>query len=103
MKTERTRARYSEGEIRALITRYEELLAQKDTTARGIRNIVLLVDLERALERLPWDYWEVVLLHGLLGIPQAATARLLQVSQPSVSKRFRRALEEIEFLMNGGD
>lgn len=44
-----------------------------------------------------------MLLHGLIGVPQAETARLLHVSQQAVSKRYRRALEEIHYRMNGGE
>lgn len=62
-----------------------------------------VADLDAALEQLPQDWWEVVLLHGLIGVPQAETAKLLRVSQQAVSKRYRRALEEIHYLMNGGE
>lgn len=60
------------------------------------------VDLDDALEQLPAKYWEVVLLHGLVGYSQAETAQLLQISQQAVSKRYRQGVEEITYWINGG-
>lgn len=101
----RRRAKYTEREVRALIEEYDAFRAAADTTPRGRRLdfLVMLADLSRAVDGLQWKFWEVVLLHGLLGIPQGETARLLQVSQQAVSKRYRKALEEVHYLINGGD
>lgn len=94
---------YTPEHVRTLIEEYAGLRERADTTAPGLRALVQLADLNRALDRLPLKYWEVVLLHGLLGFPQDEAARLLQVSQPAVSKRYRQAREEVHYLMNGGD
>lgn len=54
------------------------------------------------MERLPDHYWEVVLLHGLIGLPQREVAELLGVSQPLVQRRYVAALAEITFHINFG-
>ena len=94
---------YTEEEVQALIKEYEAVRESSDTTRRGLRYLVQIADLNKALEQLPLKYWEVVLLHGLLGVPQQETAQLLQVSQQAVGKRYRRGLEEVVYLINGGD
>jgi DNA-directed RNA polymerase specialized sigma24 family protein len=97
------RANYRQEEVRRLVEEYADLKAKADTsTMRGaLRALISLADLDRALERLPLKYWEVVLLHGLLRIPQEGTAKLLQVTQQAVAKRYRHGLEEIHYLING--
>jgi RNA polymerase sigma factor (sigma-70 family) len=94
---------YSEEEVRTLIEEYAALKAKVDTTRPALRYLVMMADLERALKRLPRKYREVVLLHGLVGLSSAETAKLLHVSYQAVSKRYRQALEEVEYLMNGGE
>lgn len=99
----RGRANYRAEEVRKLIEEYPAVRESADTTRRGLRFLVALADLDKALKRLPLKYWEVVLLHGLIGIPQAETAAILQISQPAVSKRYRQGVEEVEYLLNGGE
>lgn len=96
----RSRAKYAEDEVRALVEHYEHLreLALVPTTDWFATRI----DLDAALEQLPVKFWEVVLLHGLIGYSQAETAQLLQISQQSVSKRYRQGLEEAHYVINGG-
>lgn len=97
------RTSYRAEEVRALIEEYAALREKADTSRSGLRYLVMLADLSRSLEQLPIQYWEVVLLHGLLGISQAETAQLLQVKQQTVSKRYRLGLEEATYLINGGE
>lgn len=89
--------------MRALVESYEEVAAKSDTTPQGLFALVRIADLDRALEQLPLNYWEVVLLHGMLGLPAREAATLLHVSHQAVSKRYRHALEELHYLMNGGE
>lgn len=96
------RTSYSEGEVRALIEEYAAFKEKADTSRSGLRFLVMLADLDYALQRIPLKYWEVVLLHGLIGIPQTEVARLLRVSQQAVSKRYRLGLEDAHYLINGG-
>lgn len=98
----RRRPNYREEEVRGLIETYPDLRAKADTTRAGLRYLVLMADLTRALNHLRREYREVVLLHGLLGYDGATTAALLQVSQQAVSKRYRRAIEEVTYFINGG-
>ena len=94
---------YGEEQIRSLVEEYEALQERKDTAPGRLRILFQLADLDRALERLPMKYWEVVLLHGLLGVPQRVAAQLLRVSQQAVSKRYRRGICDLYYLMNGGE
>lgn len=96
------RTNYSPEAVAGLVTEYAKRRATADVTRRGLFYLVQLIDLDRAMARLPRKYWEVVLLHGLIGFDQFQTARLLQISQTAVSKRFRQALEELHYLINGG-
>lgn len=102
MTTSRWRANYREREVRALIEEYAAFRAKENTTRGGLRVLVQIADLDRAMRQLPRKYWEVVLLHGLIGLSQEDTARALSVSQQAVSKRYRHGLEEILYLINGG-
>lgn len=98
----RFRNNYSLEEVQRVVEQRAELRARADTHARGLRTLVLLVDLDRALPWLPNRLKGVVLLHGLLGLDQETTAQLLQVSQQAISKRYREAIELLHFHMNGG-
>lgn len=96
------RPNYREEPVRALIEEYQAVRAKADTTRGGLRVLVQLADLGLALKQLSRTHREVVLLHGLVGLSQEDTAQLLQVSQKTISKRYRRALEEVTYHINGG-
>lgn len=85
-----------------MVEEYPALREKSDTDAAGMYSLLRLADLDWALARLPLEYWEVVLVHGLLGFSQEETAGLLGISQQSVSKRWRYALEELTLDINGG-
>lgn len=93
---------YSLDEVEALLENYQLVTERVDTNRRGLSWLALQADINSALEKLPDEYWEVVLLHGLIGLSQMETARLLQVRQSTVSKRYRRAVEETHYYANGG-
>lgn len=99
----RRRSRYTEGEVKALVEEYDAFREAADTTPRrrALDFLVMVADLNKALQRLDLQGWEVILLHGLLGIPQAETARLLQIKQQTVAKRYRLALEDVHYFING--
>lgn len=103
MASRRAAARYAEEEVRALVEHYEHLRELEGTRPRGLEWLARRADLDAALERLPDSYWEVVLLVGLIGFSQYEAARLLHVSQAAVSKRYRHALEELHYYMDGGE
>jgi DNA-directed RNA polymerase specialized sigma24 family protein len=85
-----------------MVEEYAALRAKADTSPRGMRALLQLADLDYVLARLPLKYWEVVLLHGLIGLSQEQTAELLRISQQAVSKRYRLGLEEATYYINGG-
>lgn len=98
------RANYSAQYVHeTLIKEYSRIASLANTTPTGLRYLVELADLHRAFAQLPFEYGEVVFTHGLVGLSQEDTARVLQKSQQWVSKRYRHALEEITFLINGGE
>lgn len=96
------RPNYSPEHVRVLIEEYQALKAKVDTDLYGLNYLVQMADLDRVLERIPWNYWEVVLLHGLLGLPQTTVGACLGITQQAVSKRYENALEEITHQINGG-
>jgi len=61
-----------------------------------------LRDLRRALDRLPQEQREVVLLIGLEGISYAEAADILQVSIGTVKSRLSRGRRALRILMDGG-
>lgn len=85
-----------------MVEEYAALREKADTSPSGMRALIQLADLDIALALIPLKYWEVVLLHGLLGLSQEQTAETLHVSQQAVSKRYRQGLEETTFYLNGG-
>lgn len=103
MASRRAADRYTEEEVQALVEYYEHLRELEGTRPRGLGWLARRSDLDAALELIPDDYWEVVLLHGLIGFSQFETARLLRISQTTVSKRYRYALEELTYRINGGE
>jgi DNA-directed RNA polymerase specialized sigma24 family protein len=93
---------YKPAEVRRMVEEYPALEAKADTDDAGMFSLLRLADLDYVLSRLPLEYWEVVLVHGLLGFSQEETAGLLNISQSAVSKRWRYALEELTLDINGG-
>ena len=96
---------YDESEVAALIASYHELRAalEYDRNGRRVQRVAArLADLDKALVRLPMKYAEAVQLHGLIGFTEEQAARLLSIKRSTVGKRYRIALEEITYLMNGG-
>lgn len=85
-----------------MIEEYAAFKEKADTSRSGLRFLVMLADLDKAMESLPVKWWSAVLLHGLIGIPQQEVARLLHVSQQAVAKRYRLGLEEVHYMINGG-
>jgi len=86
-----------------MIAQYSALSSMADTKpGRRLDTLLRLADLNRALDQLPLDLWRVVLVHGLIGIPREEAAAELQTSPRSVSRRYREAIEEVTYTMNGG-
>lgn len=98
------RSEYSINEVTRMVATYEQLRESANTRpGRGLHNLARLADLDKALNRLSLDRYRVVLVHGLLGVTQQDTAAALHISQQAVGKRFRYAIEDLHFHMNGGE
>ena len=74
--------------------------AKVDTTRPGLRILVQLADLGRAMSCLSRSHWEVVLLCGLLGLPQEVAAPLIGIRQQTLSDRYQHAVEELTIHIN---
>jgi len=85
-----------------MVPLYAAMQQVADTDRSGLRFVVWVADLEAAMDKLDLLSWQVVLLCGLIGIPQETAAKLLQTSQRSVSRRYTDALEDIHWFINGG-
>jgi len=94
------RDEYSTEHVRTLLVEYQAWKSKVGTDARGLHFLVQMADLDRVLARLPDNYWEIVLLHGLLDIEQRDVAVLKNVGQATVSRRFTNALDEIVHQLN---
>lgn len=89
--------RYDEDEVLALIDNYLELRHLKHRPAIHVR----LMDLERALRRLPRKLFEPVLVYGLLRFRAREAGEALSISHTAVIKRFRQGIDEILWILNG--
>lgn len=91
---------YRPAHVRALIQDYQAFRVRVDTDRTGLNFLVQMADLDRVLALIPRGYLEVVLLHGLLGLPQRTVAEMLNRAQSTVSKRYDDALAEITHQLN---
>jgi DNA-directed RNA polymerase specialized sigma24 family protein len=94
------RTDYSPDHVRALIQDYQAFRARVDTDRAGLNFLVQMADLDRVLALIPRGYLEVVLLHGLMGLPQRTVAELLNRGQSTISERYDNALVEITHQLN---
>ena len=75
----------------------ENTISSSDTEDRVVERIAL----RRAVEQLPERERQTIALRFFRGLTQAATARILGVSQVQVSRLERRALERLREDMDG--
>jgi len=94
------RTDYSPDHVQALIRDYQSFRARVDTDRAGLNFLVQMADLDRVLALIPRGYMEVVLLHGLMGLPQRTVAGLLNRGQTTISRRYEAALVEIHHQLN---
>lgn len=98
-----TRSRYTESEVRTLVEGFATLRAARDTDRQGLRALIAVADLTRAMRYLPLAWAEVVVLHGCIGLTNVVVGELLGVSESAVRKRYRYGLEQLLLYLNGGD
>jgi hypothetical protein len=95
--------RYRETEVRALVENYAALLNERDTTARGLRALVAVADVKRVWHRLTPGEQEVILVMGLCGVSSREAALYYAKSYKWAQREYKVALENLTWLMNGGD
>lgn len=93
---------YSEAEVARMLHYYQSMIAIADVTRVGLKFVVMLADLEQAMEKLDPDSWGVVFLCGLLNLKQNEAALLLKIDQSNVSRRWSEALAQLHHHINGG-
>lgn len=96
------RPNYTAAEVKALVELYAELREKKDTH-HGLRYLVLLADLDRAIYRMPPKEYQAVLLHGLLGHTVRNAETLLGVSRSTLEDRYQAGIEWLTNYLNNGD
>jgi hypothetical protein len=95
---------YHPRAVRYLIEGYRTLRGMKSTKpGRGLDILCQLIDIDSAISRLGPAEYHTLLLTGLLGMSEWDTAKLMGVSQSTVSRRYHRALEELATDLNGSD
>lgn len=93
---------YRESEVRYLIENYAAHLESREVSGHGLNILVRVADLKRAWRRMRRDDRNVLLAMGVLGVPSPVAGEALEKSESWVRKRYRLALEELTWLMNGG-
>ena len=82
---------------------YTVLREVKDTSARGLRWLLLLSDLDRAISHMPPKEYHAVLLHGLLGHVVRDAEVLLGCSKDTLARRYQAGIDWITTYLNYGD
>ena len=85
-----------------MVNHYANIQSVADTDRKGMRILVMAADLEQAIEQLDLFGYVLVLMVGILGIPQAAVARLLEVDQSTISRKYAEVLDDLHLYINGG-
>ncbi|HEY6537610.1 MAG TPA: sigma-70 family RNA polymerase sigma factor [Candidatus Dormibacteraeota bacterium] len=75
-----------------------DLAPQDPATRDPFTDMALSADLRRALDRLPRDQQEVIILRVYLDLSVEETARALKVAQGTVKSRLSRALEALRLV-----
>lgn len=101
-KTRRPSGRYRETEVRALVESYAAALEAREVSGAGLRALISVADLKRAWRRLRLEDQRVLLAMGIQGASSYQAAEALEKSPSWAQKRYRLALEELTWLMNGG-
>lgn len=86
-----------------MVKRYALDREVRDTNPRGRRleTLLKMADLDRVLPMIPREEQKVVVLHGMLDLPLYAVERLLDLSRPTVIKRFAGGIESLTKHLNG--
>lgn len=90
---------YSQDEVSYLLANYQELRPQ--IRRRGIH--VRLIDIDRAVARLPIDQRVAVFLHGYAALPLRRAAEIIGVTHVEVSRRYWEGVHAMTAFLNGGE
>jgi DNA-directed RNA polymerase specialized sigma24 family protein len=93
--------RYGLGEIRRLVEGYEAVLERRDTTEVGLRALVAVADIRRAIYELPWSLRRAVLVHGVHGLSGPHAAAVLGIGTAAVYYRYHAGLRLMQRQLNG--
>lgn len=94
---------YRATEVRALVENYPALVAERDTTARGLRALVAVADLKRVWPRLTEGEQEIILVMGFAGFSSREAALYYAKSFSWAAREYRVVLENLTALLNGGE
>lgn len=92
------RPNYTVEEVAAIVEGWEELTALRYKPGIHVR----LMDVEQAIKHLSLPHHQAVLLVGMAGVAERTAGVLVGASQPTMSRRYRRGIEDIVKLLNGG-
>lgn len=95
--------RYSTSEVRAIVEGYEELKANADTWGPGLRSLLSLADLRRAIAEMPEDLRRAVLVHGQYRHTIRDAAALLGLSKWEAFELYHAGLSWLVTFLNGDD
>jgi hypothetical protein len=93
--------KYRDNEVRAIVSHYQQVLADRDTDERGIRAIIASADITRAWPRLNRIQQRILMVHGVFNLDKFEAAQVLQKSPAWVTKNYRLSLERLTDIMNG--
>jgi hypothetical protein len=105
---------YTAGEPKALLDAYACVRALQETAAdpltepqaprrAGLGTTVRLIDLDRALERVPTTLFVALELHAIKGLSLREQRRYTGVPHTTAQDRFKRGLRWITAFLNGED
>jgi RNA polymerase sigma factor (sigma-70 family) len=105
---------YTAGELKALLDAYASVRALQETAAdpltepqaprrAGLGTTVRLIDLDRALERVPTTLFVALELHAIKGLSLREQRRYTGVPHTTAQDRFKRGLRWITAFLNGED
>lgn len=92
---------YRRREIKALVDGYLELRGQRSTYGSGLRTLLHLADLERAIRKLPPAEYQAILIHGLLRHTFRDASVVLGVSRSTLYERYESGLSWLAHFLNG--
>jgi DNA-directed RNA polymerase specialized sigma24 family protein len=94
---------YSEREVEALIFHYAELKSVASVYGPGLRVLLLMADLDRAIRDMPRKEYFAVLLHGQLGYVLRDAEKVLGISRSTLHDRFQSGVTWLTSYLNGED